>query len=173
VSRHLAVVVCPMFNDPCPHCSIETVTRPYTRLKKNSVTRLFEPDGQGSKKIELGEFCNNDGRHYVRDMHWCPRRWALANPKGVDFNDELRRHGTCGKLHRKGDKKLHRDADVHSGTRAGSARPPKVSGKTKKVQPGKTRRVGTHPSDDARSERSHRRIQQGRKSSRNNKTTTS
>jgi len=68
---------CPMFGDDCPYCSMATTAREFTKIKKNTVTGMFDPAGMGTKIVILGEFCNNDGTKFVKDMHYCPRRWAL------------------------------------------------------------------------------------------------
>jgi hypothetical protein len=36
----------------------------------------------GIKKVtvELGHFCNADGRHFVREMTYCPSRFAKTMP---------------------------------------------------------------------------------------------
>ena len=70
--------VCPMFGDACRHCSEEiSRTGLFTRLKKNPVSGLFDPDGIKTRKVELGAFCNNNGRTFVKDLHYCPARWGL------------------------------------------------------------------------------------------------
>ena len=70
-------VVCPMFNEPCHHCSVVLVVRPYTKIKKSTIGKFYEPVGMGKTIVTDGEFCNNDGTHMVADMHYCPARWGL------------------------------------------------------------------------------------------------
>ena len=71
------MTVCPMFGDECRHCSAEkSVTGVYTIVEKNPNTHLFIPKGRGRTTIELGAYCNNIGQ-WVRDLHYCPARWAL------------------------------------------------------------------------------------------------
>ena len=73
----LVDIVCPMFGEPCRHCSVHTESRPYTKIKKSTVGKFYEPVGLGKTIVTIGEFCNNDGTHLVQDMHYCPARWAL------------------------------------------------------------------------------------------------
>lgn len=67
---------CPMFGEACRHCSMEHTTRPFTKIVKDPNTKLFKPIGLGNTKVPLGEYCNNVGA-WVRDLHYCPARWAL------------------------------------------------------------------------------------------------
>lgn len=71
---------CPKKGGPCRHCSIETVLRPFTRILKDARTGLFKPGERGLCRSVIGEFCNNDGRHFVRDLLSCPVPGALAVP---------------------------------------------------------------------------------------------
>lgn len=64
--------VCPKSGGPCRHCSQE-------------VTRIIERTGDivsGIKRtvteIPKGEFCNNDGKRFVRDLDVCPIPAALS-----------------------------------------------------------------------------------------------
>jgi hypothetical protein len=71
---------CPMFDDMCRHCSLETTTRAFTVLGKDPKTQLFMPVKQSKVVVDLGAFCNNIGA-WVEDMHYCPSRWALYRGK--------------------------------------------------------------------------------------------
>jgi hypothetical protein len=68
--------LCPMFSDPCRHCSHETTTHSFTRVSRNPKTHLYDSKGIGHSVEELGEYCNNIDA-WVRDLHYCPARWAL------------------------------------------------------------------------------------------------
>ncbi|HUT00540.1 MAG TPA: hypothetical protein VMY59_09505 [Candidatus Thermoplasmatota archaeon] len=70
------IIICKMFGDTCRHCSNETVIKPFTKLKKNPVTRLYEPAGSGRAVVSLGQYCNNTCE-WVENLHTCPARWAL------------------------------------------------------------------------------------------------
>lgn len=79
----LVVETCPMFNEKCRFCSIEYTTRSFTRVEKDPRTGLFKPIGQGTKRVEIGDYCNNHPighTGWIADMHVCPRRYALAAP---------------------------------------------------------------------------------------------
>jgi|SRR5271157_862399 len=172
--RLLTDIVCPMFGDVCRHCSLEITIRPFAKIKKNLITGLFEPDGQGSKKVELGEFCNNSGIHYVRDLHYCPRRWALRGyryPGLID--DECTLGRTHGKLHSEGNKKLSRNADVPPRTRTGAKGTKVLPSKDKTVRSVKTRRMGSRQDDHAHKTRGNQNVQQTRNSPRYRKKTNS
>lgn len=69
--------VCPMFSEPCRHCSIIKEIRPYTKIKPSTVGKFFEPAGIGKTTVIIGEFCNNDGTNLVQDLQYCPSRWGL------------------------------------------------------------------------------------------------
>jgi len=73
--------VCPMFGDLCRHCSDE-VHREVVRFSVIKDCELGKKGHQGKRirRIELGHFCNNDGKHFVKDMKYCPARWALTRP---------------------------------------------------------------------------------------------
>lgn len=71
---------------PCRHCSDE-VQKEVVRF---GVIRDCEfgkagQMGQKTRRIELGKFCNNDGRRYVKDLKVCPKKDALSVP----LNHEL------------------------------------------------------------------------------------
>lgn len=71
--------MCSMYGTPCRHCSIDRSFRPHTKLVKDPVTKLYKPNGQGVTIVVLGEYCNNVGE-WVKDLHYCPARWALTRP---------------------------------------------------------------------------------------------
>jgi hypothetical protein len=65
---------CPKTGDPCRYCSEEvrkTVTRTGDSVKGIRRSVSVQP---------LGAFCNNDGRHFVRELAACPVPEALAVP---------------------------------------------------------------------------------------------
>ena len=67
---------CPLnYNDPCRHCSDEEKIsiQLVGDLKTNKLVHHL-------CRIPLGKFCNNDGRHFVKDMKECPVPAALAVP---------------------------------------------------------------------------------------------
>ena len=66
--------VCPKTGAPCDFCSNE-VTRITTRTGDivSGIKRTV-------KTTPKGEFCNNDGRHFVADLDECPIPAALAVP---------------------------------------------------------------------------------------------
>jgi hypothetical protein len=71
---------CPTKGGPCRHCSIEKVSRPCTELLKDPRTGLFRAGARVLRMAELGAYCNNDGRHFVRDLASCPVPAAIAVP---------------------------------------------------------------------------------------------
>ena len=74
----ITLEVCPLFKDPCRHCSHEHTWRPCTKLKKDIRTGRLVPDGLGRVEIDLGYYCNDAGR-FVENMQWCPIKWDKAN----------------------------------------------------------------------------------------------
>jgi hypothetical protein len=36
--------------------------------------------GKKIRRTNLGYFCNNDGKHFVKDMKYCPARFASTRP---------------------------------------------------------------------------------------------
>lgn len=74
-------VVCPMFGEKCRFCSDEVVKEVvrFGIIKDCDLGKKGEL-GSRVRRIELGEFCNNDGKHFVRELSYCPSRWALARP---------------------------------------------------------------------------------------------
>lgn len=76
----LVNLVCPLTKERCSHCSMETTTRAYTKVEVDPTTHLFKPVGQGRKKIELVEWCNNDGQHYCKDLAQCPNTIPVTKP---------------------------------------------------------------------------------------------
>jgi len=80
--------ICPLVKRECGHCSMEqSVTGVFTKLKKNPVTHMFDPAGRGTNVIKLGEFCNNDGRHFVRDLNGCPNDFIEDVPRPVKVEE--------------------------------------------------------------------------------------
>ena len=71
-------MICPMFSDDCRFCSMEVQYHPCTYIIKKDMH--FEPVRTGFIRVELGEFCNNDGTKFVADLHYCPARWAKTRP---------------------------------------------------------------------------------------------
>jgi hypothetical protein len=66
--------ICPKIAGPCRHCSDMTrriVTRTGDIL--TGIRRTVEVQ-------HLGEFCNNDGRRFVRDIPICPVFLAILVP---------------------------------------------------------------------------------------------
>jgi hypothetical protein len=79
--KQLAEIECPMFGDKCRFCSDERVTQ----RRQFSVIRdcaLGKKGHVGTKRVivEFGLFCNADGRHFVREMKYCPSRFAKTMP---------------------------------------------------------------------------------------------
>ena len=67
-------IICPKTRGPCRHCSDEcrkTVTR--TGDSVTGIRRTVDVQN-------LGAFCNNDCRSFVRDLAACPAVTALAAP---------------------------------------------------------------------------------------------
>ena len=65
---------CPLKGKGCRHCSQEhqvTVERVLVKTGKTERREVRTP---------LGERCNNDGRHYVRELKECPADIALGVP---------------------------------------------------------------------------------------------
>ena len=79
--------LCPKTGSPCRHCSAE-------------VTRITERTGDivsGIKRtvteIPKGEFCNNDGKRFVRDLDGCPVPAARAVQADESPLSWMKRHG--------------------------------------------------------------------------------
>lgn len=86
--------VCPMTGKECQYVSMERVIK----IQRVGVikTGRFE---RRETRIDLGEFCNNDGKHFVRDLKECPIPGALAVPLVPFVVDELtwmKRHSSGG-----------------------------------------------------------------------------
>lgn len=88
-----------MFGDPCRFCSEET-NRQVVRFSIIKDCELGKK-GEGGKKvrrIELGHFCNNDGKHYVNELKYCPARWAQTRPLSKEaeelVKDVIRRNSS-------------------------------------------------------------------------------
>jgi len=71
---------CPMFGEPCRHCSHETTTHPYTVLEIDPKTNLYKPLRHERSVRQVGAYCNN-ACAWVDGMHYCPSRWALYRGK--------------------------------------------------------------------------------------------
>jgi len=75
------MMICPLIDKLCRHCSKEFKhTGEFTRIFKDLKTGFFMAAGQGTACVPMGEFCNNDGRHFVRDLKECPAKIALGVP---------------------------------------------------------------------------------------------
>jgi hypothetical protein len=72
--------VCPMFNDPCRHCSVHITIHPFTKIRPSDKGRYYDSAGLGKRTEIVGEFCNNDGTRLVQDLQYCPSRWGLHRP---------------------------------------------------------------------------------------------
>ena len=77
---------CPLGKEKCRFCSDE-VQREVVRFSVIRDCDLGKVGQTGSKvrRIELGEFCNNDGRHFVRELKMCPKKEALATPLNTEL----------------------------------------------------------------------------------------
>ena len=67
--------VCPITDEGCRFLSMEWTSRIFTRIKKDATTGLFIPDKMGSRKVLLGQLCNNNyiGKSgWVTEMTVCP-----------------------------------------------------------------------------------------------------
>lgn len=67
--------ICDKTGNPCRFCSNETLTN-VSRVGIIATGRIE----RRVSTVNLGQFCNNDGRHYVRDLPACPVPGALAAP---------------------------------------------------------------------------------------------
>jgi hypothetical protein len=70
----MPLVICSKTGVPCRHCSDEitkVITRTGDSVKGIRRTETITP---------LGQFCNNDGRHFVRDLPACPVPSAVSVP---------------------------------------------------------------------------------------------
>lgn len=76
--------VCPLTNAPCRHCSDEQ----QINIVRVGIIKTSKIERR-EMRIRIGEFCNNDGRHFIRDILACPVPAALAVPKTPYFVDEL------------------------------------------------------------------------------------
>lgn len=94
-------VICKMFGDPCGFCSEESVVqiRPYSVIKDCSLGKKGHV-GKKRVTVEFGQFCNNDGKHFVRDMKYCPARFScrkvwdkVKDSEEVSFPHCLRQTG--------------------------------------------------------------------------------
>jgi hypothetical protein len=102
--KTLALETCPLFNDPCRHCSHEHSSRPYMKLDKDPRTGLFKPGSLGRLEVDLGYYCNDAGR-YIDGMHYCPIKWdatkkeerALEYKKRVDKEEKKKKRKTSVK----------------------------------------------------------------------------
>ena len=85
--------ICEKTGKPCRFCSLDrsqTVSR-MTVIKTGQIERR-------ETWIPMGQWCNNDGKHFVRDLRSCPVPDALAVPLGpleVNELDWSRRRGGC------------------------------------------------------------------------------
>jgi hypothetical protein len=68
-----------MFGDECRHCSIEKASGKVTLLKKDIHNGMLVSRGESFNVMEVGAWCNNDGKHWVADLDRCPSRWDRAN----------------------------------------------------------------------------------------------
>jgi len=67
--------VCPKTGQECRHVSIEKDIR----IQRVGVIKTGQVEKRETRII-LGERCNNDGRHYVRDLPECPIPGAIVVP---------------------------------------------------------------------------------------------
>jgi hypothetical protein len=68
---------CEMFGDKCRHCSNDAISvHPFTKLRKNEKTGLFDAIGSGCVRTVYKQRCNNGGG-IIEEMRYCPARWAL------------------------------------------------------------------------------------------------
>jgi hypothetical protein len=74
---------CPSNGRECRHCSKEHAVTVERVLVKTGKTERREV------RTPLGEWCNNDGRHYVRELKECPTDIALGVPLVPYVESEL------------------------------------------------------------------------------------
>ena len=66
---------CPLGKGICRHCSDEVLVEfKHVGVIKTQLMERIET------RIKLGLWCNNDGRHYVRELKSCPAIDALTTP---------------------------------------------------------------------------------------------
>lgn len=68
-------VICPMTKSPCRHCSNEEILN----VSRVGIIKTGQIERR-EIRTPLGQFCNNDGRHFVRELDACPIPGALAAP---------------------------------------------------------------------------------------------
>ena len=76
----MVILVCPMTEEQCRHCSMECAYGSCSMIEIDPKTQLYKSKGIEAVMMRLGEWCNNDGNHFVKDLHYCPARWALTRP---------------------------------------------------------------------------------------------
>lgn len=76
--------ICPLTGVGCRHASDESErqVRDFSDLKTSK-------RGKKVVYVEKGVFCNNDGKHYVKDLKACPMVAALAAPLTPYVPNEL------------------------------------------------------------------------------------
>jgi hypothetical protein len=76
-----------MFGDECRFVSNETSSAPASTLVLDKRTGRLVNGGLFRVSQQLGQYCNN-ACDWVKNLHYCPTRWTLANPpkpKPKDF----------------------------------------------------------------------------------------
>jgi len=90
--KTLALEVCPLFNDPCRHCSHEHIFRPCMKLEKDPRTGLFKSGGLSRIEVDLGYYCNDEGK-WCDDMHYCPIKWDATKKekRALEYKKQIER----------------------------------------------------------------------------------
>jgi hypothetical protein len=68
-------MICEKTGTPCRHCSEEK----HINISRVGVIKTGQMERRRTE-IALGQFCNNDGKHFVRDLPACPVPEALSAP---------------------------------------------------------------------------------------------
>lgn len=69
-------IVCKFWEVPCRFCSEESTYCACTYIRKQDGHYIGVKVGY--IKSERGQYCNNVGE-WVKDIHYCPARWALTS----------------------------------------------------------------------------------------------
>lgn len=75
--KSIIIETCPKTGEPCRHCSIEKATGSVTLLKPDIHSGMLVKKSESVNTMELGAWCNNDGRKWVDEVKVCP---ALLKP---------------------------------------------------------------------------------------------